>query len=99
MQEQFEAPASERPFDDVYQKSLTTSSNDVSLADQRTAMAEMRSGNTTASTYLPELSIDGLDSNSGAKSSVQAGSREGAVSNARDYWEKFKEDSAAEGGV
>ena len=98
MQEQFEA-ASARPFDDVFTQSFTTNFSDVTLADQRTAMAEMKSGNTSASSYLPAFEIDGADSGN-AKAALHAGSRDGgAVSTARDYWESYKEDSAKEGGI
>lgn len=100
MQEQFEAAASARPFDDVFTQSFTTNYSDVTLADQRTAMAEMKSAGSSASTYLPDLNITGLDTSVAPKSVAQADSRDqGALATARDYWNSYQDEAVNEGGL
>lgn len=95
MQEQFEAATSARSYDNSL--SLSDPYSNLTLAGQASALAEMKFANTTASTHLPDLQIEGIGA---SPQGIQADSRNsGAVSTARDYWESYKEESAREGGL
>ncbi len=96
MQEQFEAAISARSFDNALNLSLTDPYSNLNLAGQSIALAEMKFANSSASTYLPDLQIEGV----APKAALQADSRNtGAIATARDYWSDYVDESVKEGGI
>lgn len=101
MQEQFEAATSARSFDNSL--NLSDPYSNLTLAAQSSALAEMKFANTSASAYLPDIKIEGLETaavSAPVSASVQGDARNnGAVSTAREYWKDYVDESVAQGGI
>ncbi len=100
--EQFEAETSACTSSDV-QTFSNPYDNLTSVSQQSSVLSDMRTGNSTASSYLPDVKIEGLDNSPATKpASVSADSTAhdgGAISNARDYWNQYSDDAVKEGGI